>query len=127
MISFVLGAGLSCNDGSVDNVEETCLRVSYIGDYYCSGKKTLHFIRFLEPTEFATKYAYVELDSTDYFAAVYNLPESVQKKDTVFYMKFHYDPKDEKYQDRYCPANSLPVKILGCEEISQKSCLTSLK
>jgi len=123
MISFVLGAGLSCTDGSVDNVEETtCLRAKFIANY-CPSGKALHLIQFLEPTELATAIKSQTSDTIRYYAAVLDLPESVRKPDTEFYLRFHYDQAEEsKYRPKVCQQVFTDVKLIVCDGASKDSC-----
>jgi len=112
----------SCDNKSVDKNAKTCLRARYIAEY-CPSEKPLHLIEFLEPTEFATKQQSQPPDSARYLAAVLDLPESVQKPDTTFYIKFHFDRKAEKkYSPKICQSLFSIVKILVCEQVSKDAC-----
>ena len=128
MISFVLGAGLSCTDGSVDNGNgETCLKAKYIMTY-CRSDKPLHVVEFLVPTNYGTKVESQNPDSTHYLAAILELPKSVQKKDTTFFMSVRYDDKIQNITESYpCEAIHTKLKILVCNEVSFESCQSSLK
>jgi len=113
---------LSCDKTSVNRETKTCLRARYVSEY-CPSAKPLHLVEFMEPTEFATKQQSQIPDSVHYMAAVLDLPESVQKHDTIFYLKFHFDRKAEKkYSPKICQSLFSIVKILVCEQVSKDPC-----
>lgn len=126
-LAFTVSIALcSCTEKSVDGDEGTCLRAKYVMAY-CSSGKPLHVIQFFEPTGFADPVTVQSPDSTLYMSAVMDLPESVQKKDAVFFMKFHYDKKaEDDNRAEYCVTIHNKLKILTCDGISGESCQSSL-
>lgn len=127
LVFFLLSALLSCTKEAVENADDTkCLRARFVSNY-CPADKPLHLIQFLEPTEFGTPQKSQTSDSTLYFAAVLDLPESVQKRDAEFYMNFHFDQEAaNKYNPEYCQTVFTIVKILVCDGVSNQSCQTSI-
>lgn len=126
-LAFILAVALfSCTKESVNADEGTCLRAKYIMGY-CSSGKPLHIIQFFEQTEFANPITVQSPDSTIYMSAVLDLPESVQKKDATFFIKFHYDQKaEDDNRATYCETMHDKLKILTCDGISGESCQSSL-
>jgi hypothetical protein len=126
---FIIALGLvtSCADDSVGNLDDReCLLARYQSDY-CPANERLGVIQFLEPSKLASKIMYQQVpqdsDSSLYLAAVLDLPESVLKSDTTFYIKVRRDLKREStIKFGYCPAIYGSHNILVCEEISEQPC-----
>jgi hypothetical protein len=55
-----------------------------------------HLVRFLKPTDYATKVDANNGAGIVNMATVINLPEQYQKHNTTFQLQFHYDPKVER-------------------------------
>lgn len=107
----------SCSDRK-DGAQ--CVKVRYSIEY-CAEAKPLHLVTFLEPNTYATPVA--RRDSTVYLAAIIDLPEDVQKKDSIFYLYFHYDKKLAKSREpKICPAMFSSVNILVCDIVSNDPC-----
>lgn len=127
LMLIVLGNLLSCANESIDNGSgETCLKAKYIMTY-CPSDKPLHVVEFLAPTDYGTKVSSQNPDSTRYLAAILELPESVQERETIFFMSFRYDDKIQNINEPYpCQAMYSKLKILICNEVSFEPCQSSL-
>lgn len=122
---FILMCALlhGCKNEKISGTDEAgCLKVKSVAEY-CISEKPLYLIQFLQPTTLATQQKSDVNDSTIYLAAILELPESFQRRDSIFYMKSHYDPVSErKYRPSICQAVFGPVKILVCDEVSSQPC-----
>ena len=99
-----------------------CVPVRYMGGY-CPTKIPTHLVRFLKPTDYATKVDTNNSEGFVYMAAVINLPEQYQKRDTIFQLQFHYDPKAERQnQPLYCQMNLMPTKMVVYDGVSNTPC-----
>jgi hypothetical protein len=99
-----------------------CVPVRFVGSY-CPTKMPTHLVRFLKPTEYATKVDTGNGAGFVYMAAVINLPKEYQKRDTIFQLQFHYDPKVERQnQPLYCQMNLTLTKMVVYDNISNTPC-----
>jgi hypothetical protein len=124
--ALVLGVALSCTDEPVNKETDfECLPAKFVARY-CSANEGLSFVAFLKPTALATQVDVDNSDSTKYVAALLDLPKSVQRIDTTFYIKVRRDPEREsKIVINTCPAIYTKVNILVCEGLSPQSCQPS--
>ncbi len=91
---------------------------------YCPTKTETHLVRLLKPTPYAPKMERGSQSNEFYVAAVINLPQSLFKRDTVFQLQFHYDPKAELENKAagYCNANIAPAKMVVYDGVSESDC-----
>lgn len=87
LLLAIMSIFLSC-ERTNDNTH--CGKVRYISEY-CAEDKPLHLIEFLEENSYATPIS--SGNFTHYMAAIADLPQNIQKTDTIFNLYFHYDKK----------------------------------
>ncbi len=115
---------LSCSkDEAAVRTKTACAAVRYSMEY-CPVKASL--VTFLEPRSDIPVPVYSSTIYTSQ-AAVLNLPEEFKKKDTVFYLTFHYDERREKQENAeapyiFCPANIGPGPLIVGESASWQPC-----
>lgn len=99
-----------------------CIPATYVANY-CPTKKPTHLVRFLRPSKYATQLDTNNRGGIVYMAAVINLPEQLQKRDTVFQLQFHYDPAVERGNlPVYCNTNLMPTKMVIYDGTSSIEC-----
>lgn len=130
MKTYVLSASLlamtllSCSKDKADlRTKATCVAVRYRMEY-CPVKASL--VTFLEHRSDLPVPAYLSTIYTSQ-AAVLNLPDEFKKKDTVFYLSFHYDEIREKKEKAdaatvFCPANIGTSPVVVGESASWLPC-----
>ena len=117
LLLAIMSIFLSC-ERTNDNTH--CRKVRYISEY-CAEDKPLHLIEFLEENSYATPIS--SGNFTHYMAAIADLPQNIQKTDTIFSLYFHYDKKFIKNRrPQPCPAMFSPVNILVCDRVSSDPC-----
>lgn len=115
---------LSCSKDKTGPVSEVqCIPAIYLTSY-CPTKTETHLVRLLKPTPYATRTEGGSQGDEFYVAAVINLPHSLAKRDTVFQLQFHYDPKAElrNKANGYCNANVAPAKMVVYDGVSEADC-----
>ena len=119
MLLFTAGLFVSC-DKKVEARSETQCRPARFLTKYCNGtSEPLYLVKFLSPTSLTKNYSGDDANP-EYIAAMLDLPESVQVRDTTINLRFHYDPaRESNVVIGYCTANFGPATILVCESISQ--------
>lgn len=115
---------LSCNKDNTGPVSEIqCIPAVYLTSY-CPTKTETHLVRLLKPSPYTTRMESGSQGNEFYVAAVINLPQSLVKRDTVFQLQFHYDPKAELQNKTvdYCNANIAPAKMVVYDGVSEPDC-----
>jgi hypothetical protein len=116
---------LSCKkDKTEPGSEIQCIPAVYLTTY-CPAKTETHLVRLLKPTSYATRLDSDSQGNEFYVAAVINLPQSLVRRDTVFQLQFHYDPKAELQNKAsgYCNTNIAPAKMVVYDGVSETDCL----
>lgn len=114
VLSTVVGVSvLACDREKPEPVSPMqCVPAKYVTNY-CPTKKPTHLVRFLRPSRYATQLDTNNNGGIVYMAAVIDLPEKLQKRDTVFQLQFHYDPAVERGNlPVYCNTNLMPTKMV---------------
>ena len=121
--ALILVSFLACDGQKMEPISSIqCIPAVYLANY-CPTKKATHLVRFLKPTQYATQIDTNNRRGIVYTAAVINLPERLQKKDTVFQLQFHYDPTVERgNQPVYCNANLTTTKMIIYDGTSNTEC-----
>ncbi len=124
IVALLALALLSCSkDDAAVRTKSACVAVRYTMEY-CPVKASL--VTFLEPRTDLPLPVYASTIYTSQ-AAVLNLPDEFKKRDTVFYLTFHYDESREKKEKAavghvICPANIGPSPLIVGEAASWQPC-----
>ncbi|WP_141217497.1 hypothetical protein [Siphonobacter sp. BAB-5385] len=118
ILFFLLTLLLSCKKEGVEKSQK-CVKVLYNREY-C--QKDLHQVLLLEPNEDAT--VYERSDTTKiYLMSLVNLPDSLIKSKTPFYLKYHVDQKiTDRYKSLFCTTDLYPSTINVFNGASSTSC-----
>jgi hypothetical protein len=119
LLLLVISLFASCEEKMDGRSETQCIQARFIARYACSSSDPLYLVELLSPTRLATQYAENDTANLRYYAAMFDLPESVHVVDTVFYMQMHRDPIRDSKVMSYCTANILWVNSLVCEGVLQ--------
>jgi hypothetical protein len=109
----------SCEEKMDVQSETQCRQARFISKYCNGTSEPLYLVEFLSPTSLTKDYSGDNANPT-YLAAMLDFPESVQVRDTTFYMQIHHDPiRESRVKIGPCTSNFGPATILVCESISQ--------
>jgi NADH:ubiquinone oxidoreductase subunit E len=109
---------VSCEEKMGARSETQCRQARFISKYCNGTSEPLYLVEFLSPTSLTKNYSGDDANPR-YVAAMLDLPESVQVRDTTFYMQIHHDPfRESEVTIGLCTANFGPASILVCEGIS---------
>ncbi|OZI08717.1 hypothetical protein BWI93_07640 [Siphonobacter sp. BAB-5385] len=124
IVPLLVLALLSCSkDDAAVRTKSACVAVHYTMEY-CPVKASL--VTFLEPRTDLPLPVYASTIYTSQ-AAVLNLPDEFKKRDTVFYLTFHYDESRENKEKAgisnvICPAIIGPSPLIVGESASWQPC-----
>lgn len=118
VLFLLLTVLLSCKKENLEKSQK-CVKVLYNREYCQEG---LHQVLLLEPSEDAT--IYEPSDTTKiYLMSLVNLPDSLIKFKTPFYLKYHVDQKiTDQYKSLFCTTDLRPSTINVFDGASSTSC-----
>lgn len=102
------------------DTSEGCYQVKYV-TAYCpkTGASLVQFTKKIPEGEQAADGD----GKTVYQAALLDVPEAFQVRDTIFYVKYHYDPDRADLDGNICPdIFGTTLKVLVCDYSSDKDC-----